>query len=469
MRLLIVAGLLMLSPLATASDVEGALFAALDAELDAGNRDQLPLLTPEAWERALGARNRARASFERNRSLDVIQRQIDESRAALKVANELAPTARALFEDALAARADASSADAERIASRSWQRGEEEFRTAAVSLERGRGVRAKRRAVAATAIYREAELEAIQGAILMDVRALLAQADRDKVERFAPVTLAAARQSLADAERYLVEDRYDTDRPRLVARQAREEASHALYLSANIKAIEAGEFSVERAMLDAEKPVLRMADALDITPNLSNGVAATTDAILAEVKRMQRHAAELRLAIQERDERITTLESALAGTSQEAMALSSLLAEQEARRSRVEEVERLFADDEAEVLRAGGSLIIRLVGLTFGSGESELRAEHRTLLAKVQRAMAIFTDSAFTVEGHTDSFGSDQSNNQLSQRRADAVRTYLLRESGVPEYRIMATGYGESRPIATNETAEGRARNRRIDFVIVRT
>jgi outer membrane protein OmpA-like peptidoglycan-associated protein len=184
---------------------------------------------------------------------------------------------------------------------------------------------------------------------------------------------------------------------------------------------------------------------------------------------MRRREAELILGVQERDERIATLESALGGASQEAMALNSLLAEQEARRARVEEVEALFAEDEAEVLRSGGSLIVRLVGLNFASGEATVRPEHHALLAKVQRAMAIFTDSAFTVEGHTDSFGGDDANFELSQRRADSVRAYLLDAAGVPEYRIAATGYGETRPIANNETAEGRARNRRIDFVIVRT
>ena len=82
--------------------------------------------------------------------------------------------------------------------------------------------------------------------------------------------------------------------------------------------------------------------------------------------------------------------------------------------------------------------------------------------------MKIYEGSAFSVEGHTDSFGSDASNNDLSQRRADAVRAYLLSQTGLPENRIAAIGYGESRPIATNDTAEGRAKNRRIDLVIRR-
>jgi outer membrane protein OmpA-like peptidoglycan-associated protein len=70
------------------------------------------------------------------------------------------------------------------------------------------------------------------------------------------------------------------------------------------------------------------------------------------------------------------------------------------------------------------------------------------------------------VEGHTDSYGSDASNLNLSQERADAVKAYLLANMSMDPSRIEAIGYGESKPIANNETAEGRAKNRRIEIVI---
>jgi len=456
-------------PLAAASEVESALFTALESALDRGHQADLHLLTPDSWEEALAAHGRARSSYERNRSLETIRRYVDQANAALTRAEEVAPEARVLFADTMAARADALSAGADKMAQKKWARAEEEFHDAASALERGRGDRAGKTGATATETYRAAELEAIKGAILIDVRALLDQAEREDVDKHAPQTLAAAQQSLAEAEAALNEDRYDTDRPRLIARQAREQASHALYLTAIIKAIEDGDLDLEQALVDGEKPVLRLADALDITPDLSNGVAATTDAILAEAKRIRKREAEATLAIDERDERIATLEAALGGASQEAMTLNSLLAEQELRRAQVDEVEQLFDETEAEVLRSGDAVIIRLVGLNFASGASDLRPEHHALLAKVQSAMGIFSDATFTVEGHTDSFGGDAANYELSQRRADSVRTFLLAQSGLPAYRMTATGYGESRPVANNETAEGRARNRRIDFVMTRS
>jgi OOP family OmpA-OmpF porin len=222
-------------------------------------------------------------------------------------------------------------------------------------------------------------------------------------------------------------------------------------------------------LLTNEAPVVQIAGVLDVTPDLSNGVASTAAETLAAVKTNQRNLAQLKLELDERDERIQTLETALGGASNEAVALNSLLAEQQQRREQLEQVEQMFKPDQAEVLRSGNAIILRLVGLSFDSGSAVIKTAQFDLLGKVEQAIALFPDSVITVEGHTDSFGSDETNLELSQRRADAVRAYLLARMQLPPYRISAMGYGEQRPIASNDTAEGRAKNRRIDLVITRS
>src|SRR5262249_32820103 len=214
---LAIVGALCLACAAVASDVEGALFATLDTALEQAHENQLDLLTPEAWDDAMAARGRARTNFERNRALDTIQRYVDESKAALAHANQMAPTAREMFADVLSARADALSASADKIATKTWTKAVEQFRDAATTLEHAHPDRAKQLGTAARDGFRAAELEAIKSAILIDVRSLLDQADREKVDKYAPISLAAARQSLDEATKALNEDRYDTDRPRLFA------------------------------------------------------------------------------------------------------------------------------------------------------------------------------------------------------------------------------------------------------------
>ena len=76
--------------------------------------------------------------------------------------------------------------------------------------------------------------------------------------------------------------------------------------------------------------------------------------------------------------------------------------------------------------------------------------------------MARHPEVSATIEGHTDSNASDQYNLALSQRRVDAIKKILINNYGVPAARLKSIGYGESRPIATNATAEGRQQNRRV-------
>jgi outer membrane protein OmpA-like peptidoglycan-associated protein len=126
----------------------------------------------------------------------------------------------------------------------------------------------------------------------------------------------------------------------------------------------------------------------------------------------------------------------------------------------------MFTPEEARVFREGETIIIRLVGLNFDSGKSEFNRNNIPLLSKVEKAIDVFPRSDIVIEGHTDSYGGDESNQVLSQKRAEAVQQYMINAMRIPSYRLIATGYGETVPVANNETASGRAKNRRIDVII---
>ena len=72
-----------------------------------------------------------------------------------------------------------------------------------------------------------------------------------------------------------------------------------------------------------------------------------------------------------------------------------------------------------------------------------------------------------SIQGHTDNVGSNEANLKLSQDRAESVRTYLISKK-LPANRVTSVGFGESRPLASNDTEDGKAQNRRVEFVIVR-
>jgi OOP family OmpA-OmpF porin len=101
--------------------------------------------------------------------------------------------------------------------------------------------------------------------------------------------------------------------------------------------------------------------------------------------------------------------------------------------------------------------------ISFETGSAVITSEGERLLKEAAEVMETTVPTRYEIGGHTDDRGAVAANQNLSERRADAVRKYLMDAGIVPE-RLTARGYGESRPVASNATAEGRARNRRIEF-----
>jgi OOP family OmpA-OmpF porin len=106
---------------------------------------------------------------------------------------------------------------------------------------------------------------------------------------------------------------------------------------------------------------------------------------------------------------------------------------------------------------------IVLRGVNFDFDEATIRPDAADTLAEAARILREASEVRVSVDGHTDSRGTDQYNERLSERRAQAVQDYLVR-LGVGGSRLVPQGLGESRPVATNETEEGRAQNRRVEL-----
>jgi outer membrane protein OmpA-like peptidoglycan-associated protein len=163
---------------------------------------------------------------------------------------------------------------------------------------------------------------------------------------------------------------------------------------------------------------------------------------------------------------LRALDERLGGATVERAALVQRLEAQARVKEQFERVEKMFTRAEARVFREGNTIILRLIGLSFDSGASQMKQQNFDLLAKVEKAIDVFPRSEIIIEGHTDAYGGDESNQILSQQRAESVQQYMINAMRIPSYRLIATGYGETRPISSNETETGRARNRRIDIVI---
>ena len=115
----------------------------------------------------------------------------------------------------------------------------------------------------------------------------------------------------------------------------------------------------------------------------------------------------------------------------------------------------------------GSAILVNLPdGVTFDVGSATLKPEFRATLDKVAESLIQYPDSLVDVYGHTDSTGSDAFNQTLSENRARTVLNYLV-SRGVPAARVRSQGFGETLPVASNDTVEGRAKNRRVEIKIV--
>ena len=110
-------------------------------------------------------------------------------------------------------------------------------------------------------------------------------------------------------------------------------------------------------------------------------------------------------------------------------------------------------------------LIVNMSDVLFDTGSYTLKPGAREKLAKISGIVLAHPGLTLQIEGHTDSVGGDDFNQQLSERRADTVRDFLA-EQGVPASSITAHGFGKTQPVASNDTPEGRQRNRRVELVV---
>jgi outer membrane protein OmpA-like peptidoglycan-associated protein len=110
-------------------------------------------------------------------------------------------------------------------------------------------------------------------------------------------------------------------------------------------------------------------------------------------------------------------------------------------------------------------LVVNMSDVLFDSGKYTLRPLAREKLAKISGIVLAYPSLMLAVEGNTDSVGTEAYNQELSEQRAEGVRSYLTQE-GVPESSTTATGFGKTRPIAPNDTPEGRQQNRRVELIV---
>ena len=274
------------------------------------------------------------------------------------------------------------------------------------------------------------------GGLKMAENAVARKASRKEI-----VSLARQTAQFAEDARALGVDRQEQERIANERAAAAEQAKAEAEARAAAEAAEAQRKSDEEARRQAELAEARQAQ-------VRAEAAAREERLKAEAVRKE---AQMR-------------------AEAEALKAKEEFARAEAERSRraAEELRSSLLAQFNRILETRDSvrgLVITMADVLFDSGKHNLRPGTREQLAKLSGIVLAHPGLHLDVEGHTDSTGSDEWNQRLSEQRADAVRSYLISQGLASDY-VTAQGFGETMPIASNDTAAGRQKNRRVELIV---
>ncbi len=418
--------------------------AKLDKDLDNARAQGADYLAPEgyaaaaaqlglAMNEAAGGRNDAANTAARMglNGLPKVQRDVEQSKDLLR--------------EVLAARTRAMNAGAATLYTGDTADLEGDLRKTTALVERGNLEDVKKRRPKLIAGYEQLELMSLKEGMVDSAKAALENARKNGADKYAPKTYKLAEEEMALALSVLDADRTRTEKANAHASRAKWLAERSIAITELVRDFDRRDYTQEDVVLWYQAQLSEIGEPLgkDLPFDTAN-----RDVVIS----MQNSLKDL---IKQRDE------TAVAG-SQYKQELSLT----EDQKSAIDRVEAMFTTSEANVYQQRKNVLISAHGLRFPPGGSELESENFVLLNKIIKAIDVFPNSAIRVSGHTDSTGGDAVNMKLSEERADKVARFLTEVGGIAGDRITVYGYGKTRPVASNETVDGRAANRRVEILI---
>lgn len=489
-------------------------FDELTRIMDSGLVIEADIFAPKTWENAAKAFQRAQRAVERNKDQSTVDKAVTKAREYAENAIKATEVAKLSLKDYLPPRDKAKKAQAPVLVTELYDKAERQFLKATRKVESGDVKGALKEADKAAPLFDEAELEAIRVDILGTADKLIEKALADDAAKFAPSTLDKARSARERANEILAKDRYNRSEAIKEARLSEYEARHASNIALSVRSLKRNDQAWEKLMLLYEIQMNRIGEAagLEFLPfdngpldaanilienlnslqsenqQLKNERAALVTAVASQLQHtltqlgqqdadedlislaeaVDRRVSDLLIDMNNLVQQVQASRSQLAELSQAHEVASSELATRLEREEKFKKAKSILNPSEGEVLfNASNDIVLRLSGLSFDVGKSEIRDEHIPILEKVKKVIELFPDAQLVVEGHTDASGDPSTNLRLSEKRAFAVMQYLRQSLLIPSDKIQSIGYGADKPIASNQTPDGRAKNRRIDILVM--
>ena len=457
----------------------------LDAAYQQAGKDSAELLAPQSY---------AKAGEQLKRATKAARAQDREAASAAAAAGLQSITAlqrdsqgsRELLADLLKQRDRAYNAGANTLPGEQLAELDNALKATTALVEQGKLEQAKRSRPTLLAGYSRLELLALKQSTIDQARSAIGAAKQQGAKTFAPRTLARAEEEMALALSILDADRTQTDKADRHASNARWQAQQSAVITETIKDFNRRDYDLEEVVLWYQQQLEMINAPLGeplpfnqpndrVVGGLSRAVGelvSERDTVRNQVQQTEQQTAaqmaayqtQLQQAEQQKIAQLAAYQTQLQTAAQQRQQTSQV---EQAERERFETVQALFGDQEAEVYRQRKNILISVHGFEYPSGQSEIQAANFPLMNKLVQAVRIFPGAAIEVSGHTDASGNDATNQRLSLARAEKVSQFLINVGGIGQAKMTTRGFGETRPVASNDTREGRAENRRVEIVIV--
>jgi outer membrane protein OmpA-like peptidoglycan-associated protein len=238
-------------------------------------------------------------------------------------------------------------------------------------------------------------------------------------------------------------------------------SAEAMQVTVRRKEAEAVEAEIARRKAEMEALTARAGEA----EASAEAAAVALEEANRAIEEVQRSRTEAEAAVLAAQDELARIESERVALALSVSALEAQSAELEREKADLSARLQGALSQVADTKESARGMIVSLPDILFDTNEATLKNEARVVIAKLAGILLILPELNLRVEGHTDSTGSAEYNQGLSERRAASVRDFLAQQ-GIDGQRMVAVGYGLTRPVADNQTREGRAKNRRVEIVI---
>ncbi|MDJ0763608.1 MAG: OmpA family protein [Myxococcota bacterium] len=454
------------------------------------------LLAPEAHAKANELLEKA-VSLAKDAKKDEANRAAKEGLSVYDQMVETMTVVNDEFSEVLETRERAKAEGADSLYASAFKKADASLKSATRLIEDRKLSEARKRHPELIAAYADLEVKALKEGTKAAAEAAVKKAEDMDADDYAPKTLDKAKAELALVSSVLEADRTNTEKANERARLAIWFAGRAMDITALAKMFDEDDYEFEDIVLwhQAQLEVINAPLQQDLPFDESDAAAVKSirsaiEGLLTAIEDMRKMSAarqkkmskEMANLMATHKAQLEELRQQLEGMQKaskseiaklQAEAASKLAAAEAARQQsaaaekRFDDVQALFVASEAYVSRKGDNIVIDAHGFDFPRRSVDIGSKNFGILDKIVTAINIFPKATVLVTGHTDSKGSEDRNLKLSIGRAESVAEFLTTVGKINPKRVQSKGMGENAPVASNDSKDGREKNRRIEVLII--